>query len=120
MPTRIRFGTTTVREVSERVKRITVGKFGLDETRATRTDGTAYYADTAREHDWRGPEGARHACAWMIGGALGMAQGGALEIPEDDAAYLRHVLTTAGEGSQARKDRAAEWEKIGRDKAAER
>lgn len=115
---RIRFTAATVREVSERVRHITGGAFALDTTRQTRTDGTPCYTDAGFEHDWRGPEGARQACAWLIGGALGMAYDADAEIPVAEAAYLRHVLTAAGDGSQARKAGVAQWEKAGRDRAA--
>jgi hypothetical protein len=110
------FTARLVREVSNRVGLITDGLFTV-ETQGTQTHGGSHYTDPEGVHDWRGPEGARHACAWMIGGALGTVAAKNSEIPEGDARYLQEVLAACGGGSTPRQQNADHWQQIGRERA---
>lgn len=114
---RITFTARLVREVSERVRAVAGDAFTIDTT-GTHTNGGQFYTDGGKVHDWRGPEGARHAVAWMIGGALGTVTAGGPELPVDDARYFVEVLKAAGAGSVPRQQNADHWETVGRHHAA--
>lgn len=115
---RIMFTARLVREVSERVRPLAGDVFTIDTT-GTRTDGGQYYTDAGGVHDWRGTEGARHAVAWMIGGALGTVTAGGPEIPAEDARYFAEVLKACAVGGEPRRQNARHWEKVGRTYAGE-
>lgn len=112
----IKFTGATVREVSARVKAFTDGYFALEATGSDEGNGTRYF-DAHRMQVWYGPEGARQACAYYIGGALGTAEATGRLIPEDDTAYLMRVQAAYMEGSQRRKDAMKRWENEGRERA---
>lgn len=112
----VKFTSATVREVAERVARLTDGLFRLEAVGSHADRGT-YYSDGHKTLTWYGPEGARYACAYYIGGALGFAQANDREIPHADAEYLMQVQAACAEGSQNRKAEVSNWEEQGRERA---
>lgn len=114
--TLIKFTATTVREVSARVKAFTDGYFALETTGSDQGGGTRYF-DAHQMKVWYGPEGARQACAYYIGGALGTAEVTGKLIPDDDVTYLKRVQAAYMEGSQRRKSDMERWESEGRERA---
>lgn len=112
----IKFTPATVREVAKRVAEFTDGYFALDTTGADESGGTRYF-DAHQMKVWYGPEGARQACAYYIGGALGMAHAEGRPIPEGDMQYFQLVLAACGDGPQRRKSDAENWEARGRERA---
>lgn len=112
----VKFTSATVREVAERVARLTDGLFRLETTGSDLGSGTRYF-DAHNMTVWFGPEGARQACAYYIGGALGYAQAKGRDIPEADIAYLMQVQAACSEGPQKRKADVAKWEQRGRERA---
>lgn len=112
----IKFTGATVREVSARVKAFTDGYFALETTGSDEGNGTRYF-DAHQMQVWYGPEGARQACAYYIGGVLGTAEATGRLIPDDDVAYLMRVQAAYMEGSQRRKNDMEHWENEGRERA---
>jgi hypothetical protein len=112
----IKFTKATVREVSARVKAFTDGYFALETTGSDLGGGTRYF-DAHQMQVWHGPEGARRACAYYIGGALGTAKATGRLIPDDDAEYLKQVKAAYMEGSQRHKADMENWENVGRERA---
>lgn len=112
----IRFTTRTVREVAERVKRLTGGRFAVGVYGSHPEHGTSY-TDAHEQRTWYGPEGARQACAYYIGGAFEMArQGGEWTMPDDDYDFFLRVQAAYMEGPQRRKDDMMHWEQQGVDR----
>lgn len=112
----IKFTATTVREVAGRVKALTNGLFELQATGSDLGNGTRFF-DAHSMTVWFGPKGARQACAYYIGGALGVAHATDNLIPDDDMAYLKQVQAAYMEGSQHHKGDMANWEERGRERA---
>lgn len=111
-----RFTPATVRDVAARVKEFTDGYFALETTGSDLGSGTRYF-DAHGMQVWHGPEGARQACAYYIGGALGTAAATGRLIPDDDTAHLMRVQAAYMEGSQRRKNDMKHWEERGRERA---
>lgn len=112
----IKFTGATVREVAARAKKITNGLFALEGTGSDLVNGVRYI-DAQKALTWYGPEGAREACAYYIGGALETVRQKDGEIPADDAAYLMRVQAAYMEGPQRRKADMENWEEQGRERA---
>lgn len=112
----IKFTAATVREVSARVKEITDGYFALETTGSDEGNGTRFF-DAHRMQVWYGPRGARQACAYYIGGALGTEKATSKPISDDDTAYLMRVQAAYMEGSQRHKADMEHWENEGRERA---
>lgn len=112
----IKFTKATVREVAARVKAFTDGYFALKTTGSDQGGGTRYF-DAHQMQVWYGPAGARQACAYYIGGALGTAAATGKLIPDNDTAYLMRVQAAYMEGSQQRKGDMEYWENEGRERA---
>ena len=112
----IKFTAATVREVSARVKKITDGYFALQSTGSDEGNGTRFF-DAHQREIWFEPKGARHACAYYIGGALGTAQATGKLLPEEDTAYLMRVQAAYMNGSQRHKADMEHWENEGRERA---
>lgn len=113
----VKFTAATVREVSARVERFTNGRFALQATGTALDNGTRYF-DAHQMTVWYGPQGARQACAYYIGGAFGTQQAEGREIPEDDTVYLKRVLDACvGTGTLANRQDCSNWEQQGRERA---
>ncbi|MFE0472614.1 hypothetical protein ACFW2V_13465 [Streptomyces sp. NPDC058947] len=98
------------------MKAFTDGYFALGSTGSDEGNGTRYF-DTHKDKVWFGPEGARQACAYYIGGALGTAEATGRLLPDDDAEYLMRVQAAYMEGSRRRKADMENWESVGRERA---
>jgi hypothetical protein len=113
----VKFTAATVREVAARVEMFTNGLFRLESTGMGIGNGTRYF-DAHQMTVWHGSTGARQACAYYIGGALGMAQAEGREISEDDTVYLKRVLDACmGTGTLANRQDCSNWEQQGRERA---
>lgn len=114
----IKFTATTVREVAARAKNYTGGAFALQTVGQGEGEGTRYI-DAHTDRVWYSAEGARQACAYYIGGMLGMAYHDPERglISDEDTAYLKLVQAAYMEGSQRHKDDMLNWEAMGRDRA---
>ncbi|AXH66470.1 hypothetical protein SEA_SATIS_321 [Streptomyces phage Satis] len=116
---RIKFTPTLVREVGERVKRITDGAFELGGTGSDIGNGTRYI-DGHQMQVWYGPTGARQACAYYTAGAMAWAREKGVELTGDDGEFLLAVQVAYTRGTGAtRADRATfeEWETRGAERA---
>jgi hypothetical protein len=117
MATDIKFTRTLVEEVAARVKEFTNGAFALEATGSDLGNGTRYI-DAHEMRVWYGPEGARQACAYYIGGALGTARATGREIPANDAEYLRRVQAAYTQaGTRASRANCRSWEERGEERA---
>lgn len=116
----IKFTAATVREVAARVKKITDGYFALETTGSDLGNGTRYF-DAHQMQVWFGPEGARQACAYYIGGALETVRlthaAGGDELSVDDESYLHQVQAAYMEGPHRRKEDLMHWEERGAERA---
>jgi len=114
----VKFTRALVEEVAARVAQYTGDTFAMDHSGDDVGGGTRYF-DAHTQTVWLGPKGARRACAYYIGGALGTAAATGVLIPEGDAAFLRRVQAAYG-ASGSRADRAdyGTWETQGRERAA--
>lgn len=111
----IKFTAATVQEVAERVKRLTEGRFALGVHGSHPEHGTSY-SDAHKQRTWYGPEGARQACAYYIGGAFEESRLAGWTMPEEDFAYLQRVQAAYMEGPQRRKKNMMHWEQEGVDR----
>lgn len=112
----IKFTAATVEEVARRVERLTKGHFALESVGRDLGEGVRYF-DGHSQRVWRGSKGARQACAYYIGGALGMAAATGSLIPDGDTAYLMRVQAAYMEGPQSHKRDMENWEASGRERA---
>lgn len=115
----IRFTPATVREVAERAKRITGGRFQLG-TIGTHADGGPKYTDANEDVAWYGPVGARQACAYYSGAALRMARLEGQVVESDDHDFLLGVQIAyrrGGASSQAERQSFDGWEARGAERA---
>lgn len=106
----VKFTKQMVRKLADQVEEFTGGTFGLSGTGLDQGNGVRYFS----KHDqkvWLGPEGAREASAYLIGGALEYAKNGNGEIP-DDMLWLRDV-----QDAYSPKQRYRNWEEQGRERA---
>lgn len=114
----VKFTRALVEEVAARVAQYTREAFEMNHSGDDIGHGTRYF-DAHTDTVWHGPKGARRACAYYIGGALGWAR---VEshgpIPEDDAVFFRRVQAAYGSAG-TRADRADYdgWETQGRERA---
>lgn len=106
----MRFTAKLVNELTADVARFTGGRFAMVPA-LPRGGDTTRYVDKANDLlVWYGAEGAREACAYYIGTALGWATAAKEEMPED---IVRHVASIKAQLPA----RLAEWEQRGRDRA---
>lgn len=112
----ITFVPRTVREVAARVKTFTDGYFALETHGSDLGSGTRYF-DAHTQTVWFGPTGARQACAYYIGGALGTAEVTGKMIPWADAEYFRSVQNAYLNGSERHQEDMRAWEEKGRERA---
>lgn len=109
----MKFTPKLVNEVAESVAYFTGDRFKMH--RAVPSPGSeTRYEDYWPNQPWFGGRGAREACAYYIGGALGWAHATGREIPEDIAAQLKAVYDHIAVPVRA------EWETKGRYRAQER
>lgn len=116
---RIKFTPALVREVGERVKRITDGNFALETTGSDQGNGTRYF-DAHDMRVWYGPTGARQACAYYTAGAMAWAREKGVELTGDDGEFLLAVQVAYTRGTGAtRADRVTfqDWETRGAERA---
>jgi hypothetical protein len=106
----MRFTKKLVDELMQDVDRFTGGRFKMHPATAGPAPGDGpRYRDYNSDRTWHGADGARDACAYFIGGALGWAQVTGTEIPEDIARHLQSVYEALNPHQRA------PWETQGRD-----
>lgn len=116
---RIKFTAATVREVAERVKRITGGAFEMASVGSDLGNGTRY-SDGIMMQTWFGPTGARQACAYYTAGAMAWLRETGTEPEGDDGEFLLAVQVAYSRGPGATKaDRKTfdAWEARGAERA---
>jgi hypothetical protein len=116
---RIKFTPALVREVGERVKRITDGKFALETTGSDQGNGTRYF-DAHLMQVWYGPTGARQACAYYSAAAMAWMRENEITPDGDDGEFLLAVQVAYTRGPGATKaDRKTfdNWEARGAERA---
>jgi hypothetical protein len=109
----MRFTPKLVNQVARSVAYFTEDRFKMHPAAPSTGQGTRY-EDYHRTTEWVGGQGAREACAYYIGGALGWAHATGREIPEDIAVQFKAVYDHIDIGIRAH------WEKEGRYRAQER
>jgi hypothetical protein len=116
--TRIKFTAATVREVAERVKRITDGAFALG-TVGKHAEGGTSYTDAHRDTAWYGPLGARQACAYYTAAAMAWLRETEAD-PGDDGEFFLAVQVAYGRHSganQVERQSFDAWEAEGAERA---
>lgn len=106
----VRFTKDMVRKLATQVEEFTGGTFGLSGTGMDQGNGVRYM-DKHTHKVWFGPNGAREASAYLIGGALEYAKNGKGEIP-DDMVWMRDV-----QDAYLPRQRFRNWEEQGRERA---
>lgn len=105
----MRITRSTVEEVSAEVETLTEGHFRMASCRMHPSgDGRWEYIDSGTGLRWIGADGAREACAYYIGAALGYIHAAGQMIPER-ATWLRAVQDAYGMHARYRN-----WEEVGR------
>lgn len=99
----------TVEKVSTEVERLTEGRFRIASYRENPAgDGRWEYLDAGTNLRWIGVDGAREACAYYIGAALGHMQESGQILPYR-ATWLRDVQDAYSTDARYRN-----WEEVGR------
>jgi hypothetical protein len=106
----VKFTPKLVNEVAESVAYFTGDRFKMHPAAPSIGEGTRY-VDYTRPQGWLGGQGAREACAYYIGGALGWAHATGKEIPED---ITRQLMAVHGQIDIRTR---AKWETEGRHRA---
>lgn len=106
----MKFTPKLVNELAASVAYFTGDRFKMHPAAPSTGEGTRY-VDYNRPQAWVGGQGAREACAYFIGGALGWAHATDTEIPEDISRQLRSVYTQIDVTVRAK------WETEGRSRA---
>ncbi len=117
---RIKFTSAFVREVSDRVDKITDGMFKLGVIGSHPEHGTSY-ADARDDTVWYGPQGARQACAFYTAAAQRYLHLNKITPEEDDGEFLLAVQVAYSRYGATARDRVGyhEWEMRGGDRAQE-
>lgn len=108
----MRFTKELVRQVADRAEKFTGGAFAMSGTGSDIGNGVRYM-DAHTQTVWRGPEGARSACAYYIGAMLGHARTTATHIGPEDMRFLKSVQDAYAIGSEPRRIKYREWEENG-------
>lgn len=108
----MKFTPKLVNELAASVAYFTGDRFKMHPAAASVGHGTRYN-DYHKAQEWVGGQGAREACAYYIGGALGWAHATDREIPEDIAGQLMAVHRQIDVAIRAK------WETEGRYRAQE-
>lgn len=116
---RIKFTSAFVREVSDRVDKITDGMFKLGVIGSHPEHGTSY-ADARDDTVWYGPQGARQACAFYTAAAQRYLRLKNLDSGDDGEFLLAVQVAYSRYGATARERiDYHEWEMRGGDRAQE-
>jgi hypothetical protein len=92
---RIKFTPALVREVGERVKRITDGVIALGVT-GTHPEHGSSYSDGTEQLTWYGPKGAREACAYYTAAGIAWLHETGVVPEGDDGDFLLAVQVAYG------------------------